>query len=322
MKMRSLCFLAVAAMTLFFAGHVLAADYSGKKILLIDSYHEGYPWSEGIVQGVKSVIAGSGAGLRIERMDSKRNDKEEYKKKVAGQIKQIILTDKPDVVIAADDNASKYVIVPFFKNTQTPVVFCGINWDASEYGYPCDNVTGMLEVTPVFQIIAQLKPFAKGNRIGFLGPDTLTSKKEGENIKNALEVELIQYFAINSQDWKKGFAYLQEHADLVLLDSDGGLYADQAQDLKAFALENVKVPTGSGYDFMAPYALITYSKMPEEQGKWAAQTALKILDGTSPGNIPVVQNKEGELIINEKIASRLGLKIPNDLLQKADRVIE
>ena len=38
---------------------------------------------------------------------------------------------KPDVVIAADDNASKYLIEPYFKDAALPFVFCGVNWDAS-----------------------------------------------------------------------------------------------------------------------------------------------------------------------------------------------
>jgi hypothetical protein len=32
--------------------------------------------------------------------------------------------------------------VPFFKNASLPFVFCGINWDSTEYGLPCENVTG------------------------------------------------------------------------------------------------------------------------------------------------------------------------------------
>ena len=51
-----------------------------KKVLFIDSYHEGYDWSDGITRGVKSVLEGSGVNLKVIRMDTKRNNSEEFKR--------------------------------------------------------------------------------------------------------------------------------------------------------------------------------------------------------------------------------------------------
>ena len=38
------------------------------------------------------------------------------------------------------------------------------------------------------------------------------------------------------------------------------------------------------------------AKSPEEQGDWAAKSALRILDGTPVSSIAVAENKKGELI--------------------------
>ena len=65
----------------------------------------------------------------IFRMDTKRNTDEEFKKTAALKAKAEIEASKPDVVIAADDNASKYLIQPYFKDASLPFVFCGVNWD-------------------------------------------------------------------------------------------------------------------------------------------------------------------------------------------------
>jgi len=110
--------------------------------------------------------------------------------------------------------------------------------------------------------------------------------------------------------------------DILLLDSDGGLYQDKVDELKSFVEANTKVSTGTTYDFMANYALIDFAKIAEEQGSWSASAALKILDGTSPSNIAIVQNKEGKLIINTRIAKTLGVEIPFEVMQSAQMVIE
>ena len=310
-------FLVVSLPTLCFSG-----GYQGKKILFVDSYHEGYGWSDGITNGIKTALDGSGAELKIIRMDTKRNADEAFKKEAALKAKSEIEAFKPDVVIASDDNAAKYLIVPYFKDAALPFVFCGVNWDASVYGFPYKNVTGMVEVSPTIQLLEQLKSYAQGGNIGFIAPDTLTSRKEVENYRKVLGLQVVDYFAKDFEDWKKGFSELQGTVDMLIIDSDGGLYKDQGGEMKAFVEAKTKIPTGTLYDFMAPYALIGFAKVAEEQGHWAAAAALRILDGASPSSIPIAQNKEGKLIVNMRIAKAMGLDVPFDLIDSAEQVIE
>jgi hypothetical protein len=121
---------------------VAAAQPAGKKVLLIDSYHEKYEWSDGIVAGVKSALSGKGVELKVVRMDTKRNSAAEFAKAAGIQARETIESFKPDVVIACDDNASKYVVEPFYKNAALPVVFCGVNWDAAATAIPTRTPRG------------------------------------------------------------------------------------------------------------------------------------------------------------------------------------
>lgn len=297
-------------------------NYDGKKILYVDSYHEGYEWSDGIARGIQTALEGKGIELKIVRMDTKRNGGEEFKKQAGEKVKAVIDEFKPDVVIVADDNASRYVVVPYYKDGNIPFVFCGVNWDASDYGFPCKNVTGMLEVAPIIPLLEQLKGYAKGDKIGFIAPDVETARKEAENYEKVFNLDMTTYYAKDVEDFKKGFSELENSVDMLIIDSDGGLYTDQAQELQAFVEANSKIPSGTCYDFMAPYALIGFTKVAEEQGQWAGESALKILDGTTPSDIPVAKNEQGKLIVNMKLAEKMGINVPYEVVESAATVIQ
>jgi ABC-type uncharacterized transport system substrate-binding protein len=315
-------FLLCASITCGLFASGFAAGYQGKKILFIDSYHEGYAWSDGIVEGFKVAVKGKGTDVKIIHMDTKRNNEVEFKKKAALKAKAMIEEFKPDVVVAADDNASKYLIVPFYKDADLPFVFCGLNWDASVYGFPCSNVTGMVEVAPVPQLIEQLAPYAKGDRIGYLAPDILSARKDTAYYGSVFGVNMTNYFAKDMKDWQKGFVELQQTVDILVFGSHGGLYDDRREELKTFVEENTIIPTGAIHDFMAEYALIGFAKVAQEQGFWAGTTALRIIDGASPADIPVVKNKQGTLIVNTRIAEAAGIQIPFEMIQAAHQIIE
>ncbi len=303
---------------------VLAQDVTfDSKILFINSYHKGYAWSDGIQRGVETALAENKSILfKTIEMDTKRNTSAEFILEAALKVKQYIEEFKPDVVIAADDNASKYVVEPYYKDADLPFVFCGVNWDASIYGYPYSNATGMVEVSLIKQVIRQLQIYAKGSRIGFIGGDVVTHYKELKYHKKLFNINYDRIYLVKTfKEWQEKYLQLQQEVDMIIFYNYAGISGvNDWQLAQKFILENTKISTSSVYRFMAPLVSITIAKSSEEQGRWSAQTALKILAGIKPSEIPIVQNKEEKPIFNMKLINKLGLRIPLSLLKMAERI--
>ncbi len=304
------------------------------KVLFIDSYHAEFPWVMSIMEGLYDVfqidldaqgepVSSTGlVELKIYHMDTKRNSSLEFIENAAQEARDLITEWQPGIVIASDDNASKYLIAPYYLGRSLPFVFCGVNWDASEYGFPAENVTGILEVQLIDQLVKELSLYSRGDSIGFLKGDSLTARKEGSEFEKLLGREIVQAYARDYEDWESLYRQLQKQVDILLV---GHLEAlpdwDRDMDkLSDFMIENTEIPTGSWDPWFSPMVLVTYAQMGEEQGRWSAETALKILSGLSPREIPIARNKQAAVYLNMDLAKKLGIKFPQELIERSHLV--
>lgn len=68
--------------------------------------------------------------------------------------------------------------------------------------------------------------------------------------------------------------------------------------------------------------LMSYASNLTDDLRRAADLLARVLRGGKPGDLPVNQAARFELAINLKTARAIGLKVPQSLLVRADRVIE
>ncbi len=287
------------------------------RVLFVNSYHQGYPWSDGEEAGARQVLNGSGVQLEFYRMDTKRHPEAKWFEDQSKKLKAKIDAEKPDVVIVADDNAVR-VMAKYYKNANQKWVYCGVNWDPGNHGLPFSNATGMTEVAPVDRVIEVLKGYARGSRVGFLTVDSETERTEGRAYAKQLKLKFAaEKYVKTLAEWKEQFKKMQNEVDVLFFGNYAGINDWNEAEAAAWALEYSRIPSGSAYDFTMPYTMLGMTKIAEEQGIWAGKAALQIVKGTPPSGIAPVQNKEYQLFLNVKLASRAGVVFKPELLKNA-----
>lgn len=288
--------------------------------LLITSYNTGYEWNDGIEQGVRSVLKGKCALTQF-NMNTKVHPSPAFARAQGLKARRMIQQLHPDVVIAADDNASRYVVMPFFRNAALPIVFCGVNWDVQRYGYPYRNATGMVEVAPIKPLLAIVRATIRNpRRVTYLAPDSETEHTDFEHYRKVYaesSIHVRSVFVRTLHDWELAYSRAQQEADFIILGNNAGINDWDRAVASSYALAHARKLTVSNYDWMQPYAMLAMTKIPNEQGEWAAKVALRILSGVSPQRIPITPNRRWAMFVNPALLKKAGIELPASILNKA-----
>jgi len=297
---------------------------NAKECVYINSYHAGYVWSDRIERTIRQGLQGK-CHLTVFYMDTKRNTSTVFGEKKGLEAKKLIDRIHPDVVIVSDDNASKYLVKPYYKNSDIPFVFCGINWSAEAYGYPYNNATGMIEVSAVTAILHKARAtLGEIKHVTFIAVQGVrTDEKEFSWLKRIYAREGVSVqgiFVHTFKEWKQ--AYLDgQSADFIVLNNVAGITDWDTQKAKIFVRQYAKKFTVTTYDFMTPYTMFAMTKVAEEQGEWVVQLAERVLQGKSLAQIPVVANRRWKTFVNPVLLKAAGIEMPMDVLFKAVRVL-
>jgi ABC-type uncharacterized transport system substrate-binding protein len=298
-------------------------DLRGKKILYLDSYDAAYEPSILTQKGARGVLDATGIQMEVFYLDEKNNPSEEALRKAAAKARERISEFRPDLIIASDDAASKYVIVPWYKGTGLPVVFNGVNWDAGQYGYPAPNVTGQVEVEVVKELLAELGKHARGKRIGLLTGDTSTDRVNITYYQKSLGLAFEKKVLVTRFDeWKKAYLALQKEVDMLFLRSNGGIDGWNDAEAEKVIHGQTLIPSGSVAPHMGRFVLLNFAKVREEFGEHSARTALRILHGESPAAIPLTANRQARVLVNMRLAKALSIRFPVEFLERATFVEE
>lgn len=300
-------------------------------VLVVMSYHDGYPWQDeerkGIEHGLRGVCAPTFFNL-----DSKRSP--ERAKQRAADAYALFDQMKPSGVIAADDPSQELFVVPYLKEkTRTPVFFCGVNAKPEKYGYPASNVTGILEryhgkETMAFlkQILPKVQSFVYLSR----GNDMTAAEIAREIREDAPNYPLRSNGTYTPATIKEAADLLRRirpSTDVLYLEHLEGIVDETGRKLshrEAYVLlldvwGDKPTVCANEYSVKAG-CLLAVQKSGVEQGAVAARMLLKALEGTPIARMPVIRNLTGVKILNVQAMTKLGIKVPLPVFREAKLV--
>lgn len=300
-----------------------------QKVLLVFSYHPEYSWVIEETRGVEDVLKGKGITIEKFYLDTKRRTSAEWKKQVADDAVKKIEEFNPDLVMVFDDNASELVAKKYIGKS-LPFVFAGMNGEPGDYGFPADNITGVLErghVNESIELLKRLVPSLTG--AAFIIDNSPTSQAFISRVGRAtLPIEIYGFYSTDDFDtWKAKVKELQPKVDAIGLfvyhtvkEEDGELSLP-AEEVLRWTLENSQIPEFAIFDFtVRGGALCGVVMSGYVQGETAAKVALTILAGANPANIPIRVPQEGIPMVNKRRAEELNIRIPQDVREEVEIV--
>jgi putative ABC transport system substrate-binding protein len=200
---------------------------------------------------------------------------------------------------------------------------------AASLARPGGNVTGISIVTDETAI--KLIEFARNivpklARAAVLGePDAPGHQRQMQMMEEALRrsgVKALPIWARTAEDIAAGFDTMaRERVQAVFVLLGSFMVSRRVQIAQLAMRKKIATYTNSG-EFPETGSLLGYGTDLPALFQRAATYVDKILKGAKPSDLPVEQPMRFETVVNMKTAKELGLVLPQELLLRADRVIE
>lgn len=131
---------------LLFPSYLFAAE-PAKRILILNSYHQGYTWGDNETAGIVKSLKDSGLNEPlIEYLDTKRLSKKEHYQQLRDLLRVKLALYVPDLVMTLDDPALDFAVT-YRKElfSGVPVVFVGVNSFNPKMLRGEEGITGAVE---------------------------------------------------------------------------------------------------------------------------------------------------------------------------------
>jgi putative ABC transport system substrate-binding protein len=242
------------------------------------------------------------------------------------------LVHRQVAVIAASATAA--ALAAKAATSSIPIIF-SIGGDPVKFGLitslarPGGNVTGVNFFTTALGqkrlgLLHELVP--KAAVIGFLvNPSNPNAARDTEAAQAAAEQlghKLVVVKASTATEIDRAFAALAQARVGGLVVNPDGFFTGRRVQIIMLAARHAIPAIDPSRDFAVVGGLISYASRIEDAYREMGIYTARVLKGTKPADLPILEPTKFELVINLKTAKALGLSIPQTLLATADEVIE
>jgi putative ABC transport system substrate-binding protein len=271
----------------------------------------------GYVEGENVTIEYHSAENQIDRLPALAADL------VRRRVTVIAATGGPPSALAAQAATTTIPIV--FVTAEDPVRLGLVASLAS----PGGNLTGVSMLTAELaakrlELLRELVPGAVRMAV-FANPNNPAADirlRELDAAARSMGLQIQVLSTSTSREIDAAFAtFVRERPDALFVSPDGFFNGRRVQLVLLAAFHRVPAAFASR-EYAEAGGLMSYGTNFADAFRQLGVYAGRILKGTKPADLPVVQSSKFELVINHQIARMLGLTVPDKLLVAADEVIE
>jgi len=291
-----------------------------KNVLILNSYHQGFKWTDDITRGIISALEPASGTTRIyiDYLDTKWVKDEKYFQQLRQILKHKYSGTHFDLIVASDNDAFDFL--RDYRDEvfgRIPVVFCGVNYFQAADLAGKHLFTGISETADIkesLDLALRLHPLTKS--IFIINDSGISGRKVREEI-----VRLIPLFRGRVQF---NFEYSTDLGQIVkdvetlapgtiifytFFYGDVGEKFYEYNETISTISQHARVPIYGAWDFNLGYGMVG-GKLTRgyDQGRDAGQMGLRILRGENVGNIPVVYRSRTRNMFDFRQLKRFGIR--------------
>ena len=312
-------FLLVLGMVLLAPTTVHATQDDGT-ILVLNSYHQGFSWTDEEMKGILQEIDESGLELEIfiEYLDWKKFPTDWNLQGFRDLIEQKYYNSNLDIILCTDDSAFTFAREnrdELFKGV--PIVFCGVDGlDYEELSSNQDNYTGVMQIMNPYGTIQAAKAIDPDLQTIYVVYDNTGSgqaigelcARSAKQVSANLEVVLLN--DLGTDVIYDTVSKAKEHSIVLMTNyvlSDNWTYMSQERFCEQVAMRSA-VPVYHLYQFGLGHGMLGGDLiLGSIQGEQAASQAIRILRGEGANQIPILNEDTNQMMFDFAVMQKFGV---------------
>lgn len=276
-----------------------------------------HPALDSIEKGIKDYLLENGIDADVETQNANGDIS------TAVSIAQLFDTEKKDLVVGIATPTAQALANTF---EDIPVVFATVTDPESAGLSGLENVAGTSDMVPVEEHLKIIEEVTGAERIGMI---YTSGEANGITLMEAMKeackkngVELITASVSNSSEVKMAAESIIDRVDAMYEATDNTVISAIAavsevcmdNSVPLFSADvtssfDTDVLIAGGFDYYA-------------SGKLTGEVIRRMLNGEEAKDIGTLYLEDLEILVNLDVATRLGIQIPDDIMQRARYVIE